>query len=231
MTIVMATRCEDGLVLASDTQITESDRGVSYPAQKLHPLGEHAAWGGSGARSVLMDLAEVFSADSDAIVGATKVDRELQERTLPVFRHHYENFIEKIPGEETQGTPSAYVLAAGYSGDDPWIIEINPNGIVSHYEDIGFKAVGSGTAMAQQAGALLAHFRMLDRPVDYGLVGAVRILEALSQTSPSVGGPLNLVRITAEGAHHLDTDEIDELRGHVERWEELEQKALDELFS
>jgi proteasome beta subunit len=231
MTIVMAARCKDGLVLGSDTQITESDRGVSYPAQKLHPLGEHAAWGGSGARSVLMDLAEVFSEDADAIVGATKVDRELQERTLPVMRHHYENFIEKVPGEELEGTPSAYVLAVGYSGERPWIIEINPNGIVSHYEDIGFKAVGGGTQMAQQAGALLAHFRMVDRDVHYGVVAAIRIIDALAQTSPSVGGPLNVVRITPDGAHHLEQDEIEDERAHVRRWEELEQKALDDLFS
>jgi proteasome beta subunit len=231
MTVVLAARCKDGLVLASDTQITESDRGMSFPAQKLHSLGERAAWGGSGARGVLLDLAERFTADAAAIVDATNVDRELQERVLPVLRHHYDNFIEKVPGEDLGATPSAYVLAAGYTGDAPWIIEINPNGLVSHYEDIGFQAIGSGAAMAQQAASLMAHFQVIDREVRYGVVVAVRVLEALSQTSPSVGGPLNIVRITPDGAHFLDEDEIEDARDHVRRWEELEQKALDELFA
>ena len=49
MTVVLAVRCQDGVVVASDSQITDSDRGMSYPAQKLHELGSHGAWGGSGA--------------------------------------------------------------------------------------------------------------------------------------------------------------------------------------
>ena len=53
MTVVLAMRCADGLVLAADSQSTDADRGLSYPARKLHHLGDHAAWGGSGARAVL----------------------------------------------------------------------------------------------------------------------------------------------------------------------------------
>ena len=51
-------RCADGLVLGADSQITDADRGLSYPARKLHRLGDHAAWGGSGARA-----AEVIGAE------------------------------------------------------------------------------------------------------------------------------------------------------------------------
>jgi 20S proteasome alpha/beta subunit len=54
VTVVLALKCADGVVLGADSQITDSDRGLSYPAQKLHPFGETAAWGGSGARAVLL---------------------------------------------------------------------------------------------------------------------------------------------------------------------------------
>jgi len=50
MTVVLSVVCHDGVVLGADTQITDTDRGMSYPGQKLHAMGEHAAWGGSGAR-------------------------------------------------------------------------------------------------------------------------------------------------------------------------------------
>ena len=33
MTVVLALRCADGLVLAADSQITDSARGLSYPSQ------------------------------------------------------------------------------------------------------------------------------------------------------------------------------------------------------
>ncbi|MPZ71691.1 MAG: proteasome protein [Nitriliruptorales bacterium] len=230
MTVVLSIRCDDGLVMASDSQITDSGRGMSYPAQKLHPLGDHAAWGGSGARGVLAELEEGFRDSAGVILDSADVDRALQRFVVPVLRHHYDNFIEHIPGEDTAGTPSAYVLTAGYAHGRPFIIEINPNGMVSRYEDIGFHAVGSGAAMAQQAGALLAHFRMTERSVSYGVVGAVRVIDALRITAPSVGGPVDVCRITPDGTDHLDEEEVEEVRGHVRRWTDLERQALDVLF-
>jgi proteasome beta subunit len=230
MTVVVSVVCRDGVVIGADTQVTDSDRGMSYPGQKLHRMGEHAAWGGSGARSVLGDLEKIFEAQAGAICDAQDIGRALQERTLPVLRHHYENFIAEVPGEKMAGGPSAYVLAAGWSEHGPWIVEINPSGMVSRYEDIGFHAIGSGAPMAQQAGALLTHFDMNERSVEHGVVGLVRVIDALRTTNPSVGLEIDICRITPEGAHHLDDDQIAEARGHVERWRRLEQKALDDLF-
>lgn len=230
MTVVLAVRCRDGLVIGADSQITEKDRGMTFPAQKLHPLGEHAAWGGSGARGVLGELAADLAAKSEQIIASGDVGREIQACALPIFRHHYDNFIEDVPGMEAGGTPSAYVLAAGYSGETPWIVEINPTGLIGRYEDVGFHAIGSGAPMAQQALALLAHFRVVERPVRYGVLAIVRVLEALSVTSPSVGGPLDVARITPEGAHHLSEDEIAEVQQEVAHWEAREREVLDTLF-
>ncbi len=230
MTVVLALRCEDGLVIASDSQITESDRGMSYPARKLHALGDHAAWGGSGARSVLHDLEVLFEAESEEIVGARDVGRAIQERVVPVLRHHYDLFIPEVPGEAVEGTPAAYVLAAGYSHDDPFIVKVDPTGLVGRYEEVGFHAIGSGAPMAQQAGALLGHFQMGERDVDYGVLAVVRVLDALAVSQPMVGGPLSIARITPDGADHLDDDRIDAVREHVIRWEEADQAALDSLF-
>lgn len=84
--------------------------------------------------------------------------------------------------------------------------------------------------MAQQADALLANFRMIERGVDYGLVAALRVLDALDASSPSVGGPMDLCRITADEARHLDPEAIDDVRDLVSRWFKLEEYALDTLF-
>ncbi|MEE3919614.1 proteasome protein [Micromonospora sp. BRA006-A] len=165
-----------------------------------------------------------------AILEAPDIGDELQERVLPVLKKHYENYIPDVPGEGSGGGVSAYLLAAGYSQGGPWIVEINPNGLIGRYEDVGFHAIGSGAPMAQQAGALLSHFRMTTRTVEYGVVGVVRVLEALERTSPSVGGPFSVACIREEGAHHLDEKEIAKALKDAERWRDLEQKALDGLF-
>ncbi|MGV0605019.1 proteasome protein [Mycolicibacterium sp. XJ1904] len=230
MTVVLAIRCADGIAMASDSQITDPERGLSYPAQKLHPLGKRAAWGGSGSRAVLYDLEQIFDNEPDAIVEAPDIGHALQGRVLPVLKHHYANFIEDVPAGKPGATPATYVLAAGYANGDPFIVDIDPHGLIGRYEEIGFHAVGSGSPMAQQAHALLAHFEMGERSVDYGMVAALRVLDALDASSPSVGGPMDLCRITPEGARHLDEEAVAEVRDNVHRWTELEQRALDDLF-
>jgi 20S proteasome alpha/beta subunit len=230
VTVVLALRCANGLVLASDSQITDPGRGLTYPAQKLHPLGTHAAWGGSGSRAVLYDVEQVFTAEPDAILQADNIGHALQARILPILEHHYTSFIADVPGQEKNGTPATYVLAAGYVGDEPFIIDVDPHGLIGHHEETGFQAVGSGAPMAQQAHALLAHFRMAERDVDYGVVVALRVLDALDATSPSVGGPMDICRITPEGAEHLSPEKVKDVRVQVDRWVQLEHRALDQLF-
>jgi len=230
MTVVLATVCEDGVVIGSDSQITDKGRGMTYPAEKLHPLGETAAWGGSGARSVLTDVKRCFNEKSAAILEAPDIGRALQAQVLPILRYHYETFIEDVPGEEDGGTPSAYVMAAGWRDGEPWIIEITPSGMIGHYADIGFHAIGSGAAMAQQAGSLLSHFRLEKRSVRFGCAAVLRVLQALDLTSASVGKPFSLCRIDAKGAHHLGDKEIEDVSKVVRQWEKAEQDVIARLF-
>ena len=147
-----------------------------------------------------------------------------------MLKHHYESFIADVPGQKSAGTPATYVLAAGYADDVPFIVDLDPNGLIGHHEETGFQAVGSGAPMAQQAHALLAHFRMTERDIEYGAVAALRVLDALDASSPSVGGPMAVCTISPDGAKHLNPDEVEDVRRHVNRWIELEHEALDRLF-
>ncbi|WP_304106644.1 proteasome protein [Mycolicibacterium bacteremicum] len=231
MTVVLALRCANGIVMASDSQITDPGRGLTYPAQKLHPLGANAAWGGSGSRAVLYDVEQLFNEEADAVVEAKDIGHAIQARVRPIMQHHYDNFIPEVPGQEAAGTPATYVLAAGYVGDTPFIIDLDPNALLGHHEETGFQAIGSGAPMAQQAHALLTQYQVADRDVNYGVVAALRVLDALDATSPSVGGPMDLCRITPEdGAQHLTPKQVEAVRKDVGRWVKLEQAALDGLF-
>lgn len=231
MTVVLALRCADGLVLAADSQITDSARGLSYPSQKLHPFGATGAWGGSGARAVLTEVEKAFDDKAPGIlVGTVDVSRAVQEIVVPLLRHHYDSFITEVPGEKQGGsTPATYVLVAGYADDTPFIVDIDPHGLIGRYEEVGFHAIGSGSAMAQQAGALLAHFSMTERDVDHGTLVAVRVLDALRATSPSVGGPVDVYRITPDGADALSERDITRIRKRVAQWQQAENELLDSL--
>jgi proteasome beta subunit len=76
---------------------------------------------------------------------------------------------------------------------------------------------------------LLAHFRMTERDVDHGVLAAVRVLDALRITSPSVGGPIDVYRLTPDGAQALSDEDLERVRARVRRWAELENEALDHL--
>ncbi len=203
MTVVLALRCADGIVLGADSQITDSARGLSYPAQKLHPFGDTAAWGGSGSRAVLYDLDELFDGCG---LGRAR-DRERRTGRAGAGGPGAAPPLRPVRGagagrvQQSGATPATYVLVGGYARGTPFIVDIDPHGLIGRYEEVGFHAVGSGAAMAQQAGALLAHFRMTERDVDYGVVAVVRVLDALRVTSPSIGGPVDIYRITAGRGH------------------------------
>lgn len=62
------------------------------------------------------------------------------------------------------------------------------------------------------------------------VVAALRVLDALDASSPSVGGPMDICRITPDGADHLSPTEVEDVRRQVGRWVELEHRALDQLF-
>ena len=84
--------------------------------------------------------------------------------------------------------------------------------------------------MAQQAGALLSHIDLVERSVRHGVVGIVRVIDALRVSSPSVGLEIDVCTVTESGAHHLTDREIAAARKDVRRWRDLERRALDDLF-
>ena len=58
---------------------------------------------------------------------------------------------------------------------------------------------------------------------------AVRVLDALRTTSPSVGGPVDVYRITPEARRLLSERDIAKVRKRVVRWQEAENDLLDTL--
>ena len=63
----------------------------------------------------------------------------------------------------------------------------------------------------------------------HDLSAAVRVFDALRITSPSVGGPIDVYRLTADGTQALTDEDLERARGLVRRWAELENEALDPL--
>lgn len=232
MTLIIALRCTDGVIMASDSQSTEEAGNIGYPVPKIFELIPRAVWGGSGSGQIIRELRQQFDSVRDQLEASPAIAQSLVSVVKPVLQAHYNNFIPNVPGL-APGSPATGVLAAGYSKDSgAWIVEVDPRCQYTHYDELGFHAIGSAAGFAQLANALMAHFEPKNRPLSHGMLVAYRVMDAAIETSGfGVGPPIQMWVVDAKGARELAKEELDEVQSNVGGWKELETNALDELLT
>lgn len=226
MTLILALRCSNGLVMASDSQASEAYAGVRWSVQKCFPLGHQAVWGSSGQTQVAQDLKVAYEAMTLPLPDPPDLGQHLVDSTRPTFGRFWTNHLN-LPGT---ATPATSVLACGYStSGEPWIVEIEPNLMYNHYEaDRGFHAIGSGAGLAYMANAMLAPLDVMSRSVDHGVVVAYRAMAtAISVAGMYVSDPIRIWVVQPGLVSELDDDQKVEVRNAVGGWQEEEGHALD----
>jgi len=228
VTIVIALRCADGVIMASDSQGTEASGNVKFPVEKVFQLHSRAVAGGSGAHQVIADIRADLTSLSDALEASADLDQSLMGRIRPILQKHYGAHIN--PPNLPPSSPASSILTCGLdSRGNPWIIEIDPACTCTHYEQRGFHAIGSGAGFAQVANLLMAHFQAKDRPIEHGKLIAYRTINSVIEASAfGVGGPVQMWTVDAASVHRLTDDELVAIKDSVGGWEELERATLDE---
>jgi proteasome beta subunit len=227
MTVVLAVRCADGVVLGSDSQGTDTSGGniavaTRITVQKLFPLGTHIAWGATGGTGITQRFQHFCTT-----VDQTQLDRPIEDlrATLRGFQSDLQRAVQQeiIPG--FQEIPQLGVLLAGFSGGRPWILELTPGGEDTEYPD--YYAVGSGGVFARQAMASVAHYDLPNRNLSEAQVIVWRALDACIEAAAwGLGRPIWLYSITADGASSLPEDEWRAVGDSVNAWKEAERESL-----
>jgi 20S proteasome alpha/beta subunit len=226
MTVIVAARCRDGAVIASDSQATEMVAGVRWEVQKLFPLTGTSVWGASGMTTLIDDVREELERNSDLIERSADFRNTMRSLIRPIMERHYSAY---LPGQGGQGYhPQTDFTACGLDlAGEPFILELDRNANCG-WVTRDWHALGSGAGFAQMAGALLEHFGLRGRSVDDGKVIVFRALDAVIQTSNfGVGGQPQMWVITRDGCHCLDGAEVETLRNIVAGWKEIELDSLD----
>ena len=230
MTIVIALSCNDGVVMASDSQAVEMAAGVRWNVQKIFQLSDRAVWGGTGDAQTVSEIDRALQAIRPQVDGGADLIQLLPVAINPVLMRRYATFIQ-VPG--TQPTsPATGTLACGYdSTRGGWIVEVDPHCISSNYADRGFHAVGSAAGFALLGSALLGHFRPSERPLSQGRLIAYRVIEAAIQASMfGVGGDIQMWYVDASGVHQVGRDQMDQIRDLVGGWQDDEGRLFDRTF-
>jgi 20S proteasome alpha/beta subunit len=226
MTVIVAARCADGAIMASDSQATEMVAGVRWDVQKVFPLTNHAVWGASGMVNIIDDVRGVLDADRDTLTRSPRLENSLHKTIQPILKRHYELWLP-VPGMQSNPPATSFVACGVKERGDPFIIEIDSNCNCSVL-DRDFHAIGSGAGFAQMAGALLEHFGLRDQPVDSGKRIVYRAIDAVVQTSHfGIGGDIQMWIVTQDRCRQLTPADIAELKDFVAGWKEIERDALD----
>lgn len=231
MTVVLALRCTEGLVLATDSQATSQLPGnvpVKLHATKIDRLGKHVLFGGTGSQGCGQRVKAALDPHASKM-SPTKTKSETA------------NLIHGLANEEQKKSMSSFVnygagaqaetwggIFCGWSKDGPWIMEIDLNGSWQFADP--FAATGSGYAFAHLALGTVQHYDVANQPLDAAKAIAYRAIETTCLVSAfGVGLPVQMGVVLEDGARLLNSTEIDELKESVNLWKAQEKETLGAL--
>lgn len=204
MTLILAIPATDGIVVASDGQVTAGE--VRWTGEKIRPLGQRTLWSAAGELALIQRVEEgiagipketLLSDLRDALARivnqSVKALLDVDFRT-PFFAANPDQLLTLHPGD---------FLFVEY-GPAPRILHISGNGTPEWFD----KPFASGVG-APFAYALLQRYQGVPMDVSRASLLAVKVLEeAIEVGSYGLGPPLYVWQVTEKGANKLGEAEI-----------------------
>lgn len=227
MTLVLAIRCREGIVLASDGQATADAAGqpIRRPVRKLFTVGRRIAWGAAGALGLQQTLAAELARRERALLATPDPREALARIVIPIQQRAVRDFVA-MGGA---GPPELCgVFCWGDAAGATAILTIPRTGS-DHLLHDRYAAVGSGDVFAAFAMASLAHLGAPDLTLAQAKVVAYQaVADAISVAAVLLGPPIQMAVVTpAAGAVAVSRAELDgELAGAVAAWRARQRESL-----
>lgn len=234
MTLILALRCQDGVVLASDSQATLATSGqhTREHVDKLHTLVGSLGWGGSGSGGLIQriqerllrekDLPKVFESQGQE-EGAKRLARVVAE----IQREAADAFVD-IPKMNAKPETAGGIFV-GLAKGKPFILELDPHG-ARHFITSSHSAIGSGDLFATHAMGSVAHYNVTALDLDRALALAYRTVDdAIHNAAYGLGGDVQLLTVTTRSTHCLAKEEIAPIKDLVALWKQQESDVLGKL--
>lgn len=218
MTLILAIPAKDGVVFASDSQITLVTPGglVKYTEQKIRQLNSHCLWSGAGNTGLIQRVEE-------GLKGLHKRDKPLinlgDTLTSVIIgaAYGYIQFMNPADPNRSNLLATEFVFAE-WRNDSPRILHILANG-TAEWIDRPF-ALGLG---APYAFALLQKYQGLKYDLGKASLLAYKILEeSIATSAGGIGYPIDIWQIDSKGARKLAEEEISALSDAANRLRDKE---------
>lgn len=230
MTLVIALKCTDGVVIAADSASTDLASRTKQPGRKIFQIGDLPILvGGTGDVGMMQKTMFAYNTASDSIRRKENVN-SLRKELKRVHKQEQVEALEshiQIPNTEL---PLLGLLFAGIVGSAPFVLEIAASNTDTEYSDDmgGFYAVGSGGPLAQTIYRPFL-FETGTRAIEIAKVQSCRVLEdAIELSHAFLAHPIHIYSIaTADGRNvKVGEDELAKIQITCQGWRELQRESL-----
>jgi proteasome beta subunit len=228
MTLILALRCRDGVVLASDGQATSDAAGqpTRAPVRKLFDVSGRVAWGAAGSVGLQQTLREELGLLNGSANEPGQLRRRLASVVIPLQQEALRGFVPHAGTEP----PELACLFCWCDGDGARILSIPRTGSDHQFHD-RHAAIGSGDIFAELAMRSLVDAGTPELSVEQAKMIAYKaIAEAIAVAAVYLGPPIQMYVITARGAEPVAQEEIEGgLADAVALWKARQHEALGPL--
>jgi 20S proteasome alpha/beta subunit len=233
MTLIVGLACKDGVILASDGQLTTFSTGgpVRRTVSKIKYLGDYKLWGASGSVGMIQKIEAVFSSLPKEILNASLNEPQLRQTILQnvhALRAHELQRHRALYGQNRDMEAGvADLLIVEYQGNAR-IWHINPDCADEFLEEFGYGTSGSGDIFAY---TLLKNFEIKEFSVEQGPLIAYRVLrDAIDIGAFGLGEPIDIWVVDKDRIRKKQENEMLALRDAYAMWMEAEEENFKELF-
>lgn len=231
MTLVLAIRCRDGIVLASDGQATSDALGqpTKHAVRKLYDVAGRVAWGAAGSiglqQNLREELGELDGLDSTASGVRERLAHAMVGVQQLALRQH-------VPVDGA-GPPELACIFCWYDGlGRPRILEVPRTGGDHQFHE-RYCAIGTGDIFARFA---LASIKLLGTEAltleQAKMVAYKTIADAIDVAAFFLGPPIQMYTVTPAGAMRVPAAELDGgLSDSVDGWRARQRETLGPLAS
>jgi len=205
MTLIIAIPAENGVVFASDSQVTTG--AVRATGTKIYRLNDHAVWGASGEVALIQRFAEQLGLFPNRTQPLETIRDDLAARVKQAavsclavdFRTQ---FFQNNPDALLGLHPGDFLFAE--CRDAPRILHILTNG-TSEWVEGRFAATGNGELFAH---ALLQKYASRSLSMDQAKLLAYKVIEeAIEVVSFGLGPPIHVWEVTGGKTRQISSAE------------------------
>ena len=223
MTLILGLATVDGIVLASDGQLTSGE--VRSPGKKIFPLNDKILWASAGELSLIQRLQErlpILPLETPLANLRDQIGEFIKDCVSELLQMDFRSQFLALDQDRLVQLHLADFIFAEFT-KKPELLHINVFGSPEWMTDRPFVA-GNGDLFAY---ALLSKYQKQRLRLNQASLLAYKVIdEAIAVGAYGLGGPIDLWQLSAAGVKNLTATELKNLAGQAQRLRKLEIELL-----